>query len=281
MKKNNEHRLSFLILDCVVNVSINNLQLKNILLKMYGVMEIEAGDTKTGLNYIVTYSGGDGDDIVISRPGCEDMVTSDIGEFVFLFEKDMTIELQKIRSDLLFIHSAALEYNDIGFLIVAPSGTGKSTTTWALLNSGFRYLSDELAPLELDTMTIHPYPHALCLKAIPPLFELPEETLHTNYTIHVPGLLCTDAKKPAPAILKYIFYLEFDGKIEEPEIIPISTAESSAKLYANSLNILAHDKGENGIQSAISIAKNANAYILKSNKLDLTAIGIKNLIEKN
>lgn len=280
MKNNVEHQISFLIFNCIVNVSVRDSYLRNILKQMYGVMETKAADKKADLEYIVEYDSNQDGMIVISRLNCEKMVTDDIGEFVFLFEKDMTIELQKIRSDLLFIHSAALEYKESGLLIVAPSGTGKSTTSWAMLNSGFNYLSDELAPLDLKTMNIDPYPHALCLKAVPPVFDLPNEALHTNYTIHVPGMLCTNSKKPSSVKLKYIFYLEYDKGISDPVITPVSAAEASAKLYTNSLNILAHDVGDNGIKSAISVVKNVKCYSLRSNNLNRTCDAVKRLIDE-
>ena len=51
-------------------------------------------------------------------------------------------------------------------LLAGASGNGKSTTAWALLHRGFQYLSDELAPLDLSAMTVHAFPHALCLKHV-------------------------------------------------------------------------------------------------------------------
>ncbi|MBK8162847.1 MAG: hypothetical protein IPK65_06815 [Gammaproteobacteria bacterium] len=155
-------------------------------------------------------------------------------ELLYFFEKHMTMEVQKRRQDLLFMHAAALEFGGRVLILVAPSGSGKSTTTWALINNGFHYLSDELAPIHTETLRVHPYPHALCLKAVPPdPFGLPAETLQTSYTLHVPvesfpGELC---REPAP--LEAIFFLGYDLEIGAPRVSPISRGEAGARIYSN------------------------------------------------
>jgi hypothetical protein len=50
----------------------------------------------------------------------------DDGELLYIVEKDLTIELQKLRRDLYFLHAAALAIAQNAFLLVAPSGGGKS-----------------------------------------------------------------------------------------------------------------------------------------------------------
>ena len=47
---------------------------------------------------------------------------------VYLLEKTITIDLQHLRTDLYFVHSSALERGGRVIMIVAESGTGKSTT---------------------------------------------------------------------------------------------------------------------------------------------------------
>ena len=90
----------------------------------------------------------------LTRQGHQLITASDEGELLFILEKELTIELQKIRHELYFLHAAALNLADKAFLIAAASGTGKSTTAWALLHHGFDYLSDELAPVDLDSLRL-------------------------------------------------------------------------------------------------------------------------------
>ena len=271
----NQHQIIFSIFKCIVVVNCASSDLRDVLLKIFGAMQVTDPSKSADIIFHIKYSATDSNQIIISREGGSDLSTNDIGEFIFLFEKDMTIELQKIRPDLLFIHSAALEYKGKALLLVAPSGTGKSTTSWAMINSGFNYLSDELAPIDITTMSIHPYQHALCLKAKPPVFELPENTLFTSQTIHVP---CDSLHLAELTTIKAVFYLEYAADINEPEIIPINTAESAANLFANSLNILAHGENDSGLGIAIKVASQLNSYKLKSNDLEKTCKEVKLLM---
>ena len=116
------------------------------------------------INYRITPEDG-GEGRLITRNGACPELARDDGEFLYMFEKDMTIETQKLRRDLYFVHAAVLELDGRALALVAPSGCGKSTTAWGLLHHGFKYLSDELAPVHLTTMRVRPFPHALCVKS--------------------------------------------------------------------------------------------------------------------
>jgi len=253
---------------------VNSEDLYKMINHVYGAMITHKPKCEPHLSYILIKI--DLDHMSITREGdSSKYFASSLSELLFLFEKDMTIELQKIRSDLLFIHSAALTIDGEAILLVAPSGTGKSTTAWAMINSGFSYLSDELAPIDLNSLTVMPYPHALCLKAIPPIFKLPDDTLYTSHTIHVPiNEFCDNNVRP----LKAIFYLEFNAESVKPEIHRVTTAEAAANLYANSLNILAHGENDSGLNVAIKVAGQVNNYKLKSNDLEKTCKEIKLLM---
>ena len=74
---------------------------------------------------------------------------ADADALLFHLDKSLTMALQRRRSDLYFLHAAAVAMGNRVALLPAPSGTGKSTLTVGLLERGFDYLSDELAPIHL------------------------------------------------------------------------------------------------------------------------------------
>lgn len=71
--------------------------------------------------------------------------------------------LARIHSHLLF-HAAALSYQDKGVILAADSGCGKTTLALALLQRGFKLLSDETAALEYHSGKLSPYPRCLWVR---------------------------------------------------------------------------------------------------------------------
>jgi hypothetical protein len=202
----------------------------------------------------------------------------DDGDFLFQLEKEITIEIQKRRPDLYFLHAAVLDYNDLGLLLVASSGGGKSTTTWALSHHGFRYLSDELAPINLKTLEVHPYSHALNLKRHPPSpYGLPNEIIQTSRTVHVPASALPGGSKPVATYLAAIFFVSYRPDLKSPRAMPISRTEAAARLFANALNPLAHP-GE-GLDGVLEIAARCSSFELNTNDLGQTCAVIRQTME--
>ena len=205
----------------------------------------------------------------IARWGGESLTAADDGELLFLLEKELTIELQKLRRDLYFLHAGALECCGRALLLVAPSGSGKSTTTWGLLHHGFRYLSDELAALDLDTLEVQPYAHAICLKRNPPApYFLPDQAVRTASTVHIPMSQLPSGVTAEPTRVAVIFFLDYNSGRHTPALRQLSSAEAAARLFANALNPLAHP--DEGLAGAARIAQTIPSFHLTSGELRLT-----------
>lgn len=67
-------------------------------------------------------------------------------------------------NDCLVIHAAVVEKNGSAALLPAPPGSGKSTLCAALVNRGWRLLSDELALLRVTDGKLMPLPRPVSLK---------------------------------------------------------------------------------------------------------------------
>lgn len=68
------------------------------------------------------------------------------------------------RSDFVQLHAATLAHQGQGFIFAARSGCGKSTLAAGLLARGWKYLSDEFALIHPDTLHLHAFAKALCVK---------------------------------------------------------------------------------------------------------------------
>lgn len=214
---------------------------------------------------------------VIVRQGQEAIFAADLSDLIYELEGIITIELQLFRRDLLFVHAAVLERDGRVVMLVADSGGGKSTTSWALLHHGFAYLSDELAGIDLRSQRVYAYPHAVCLKRDPPEpFPLPARTLRLGRTMHVPPALLPARVTWGPYPLAAVFFVNFISADAVPEIKPIGAAEASARLYRNVLNALAHP--EAGLDATIDMVRSKPRFLLNSGKLaDTCELVVKTL----
>jgi len=185
----------------------------------------------------------------------------DLGDLLYLLDKRITLDLQRIRKDLYFLHGGAVRAPDGRVIVItAASGAGKSTLTWALLHHGFDYLSDELAPVEPASLQVHGYPHALCLKSRPNTYPLPDETLVTRRSLHVPVAMA----HPHGRLAAVLFV---DHRLPEntPLLTTISPARSAMQLYANALNPLAH--ANDGLDTATVIARSVPGFQVNTSDL--------------
>lgn len=259
------------VFDCGIRVECLDRQAESLLNSNYGCFKRSVRHPQ--ISYRITREGPD-EERLIARNGASPELARDDGDFLYMFEKDMIIETQKLRPDLYFLHAAVLELDGRALALVAPSGYGKSTTTWGLLHHGFKYLSDELAPIHFTTMRVRPFPHALCLKTVPPNeYPLPKETIFTTRTAHVPTqfLPCETMDETIP--LAAIFFVRFIVEISEPVVSPMGKGEAAARLFTNALNPLAHS-GE-GLDGAIEIVQKTRCFDLLSSNLRPTCELIK------
>ena len=64
----------------------------------------------------------------------------------------------------LMLHSAVIEKNNTTILLPGQPGSGKSTLCAGLVSRGWRLLSDEMALIDLSSLTVSPNPRPISLK---------------------------------------------------------------------------------------------------------------------
>ena len=197
----------------------------------------------------------------------------DLGSLIYLLDSDLVIRLQLMRRDLLFVHGAVVTDAAGAHVLTGRSGAGKSTTCWGLLHRGFGYLSDELAPVRLSDLTVHPFPRALCTKAAPPAgFELPRETAVTPRGFHVP-VSRLPSWAPAVALpVRTLLFVEYAPGRLAPSLRAVSPAEAAARLYPNVLNPLAHE--DDALRGIAAVASAARAFVVEAADLSATCDAI-------
>jgi hypothetical protein len=202
----------------------------------------------------------------------------DPSELLFHLDKAFTIALQLQRPDLYFLHAASVARGGRAAILAAPAGTGKSTLTLALLREGFEYLSDELAPIDLSRLVVHPYPHALCLKAAPPApYRLPRGTLATGARLHVPVTSLDARLHREPLPLAAIFFVRRATR-RPVTCRPVTPAAAVAHLMSNALNRLAH--ADEGLDIALMLGRTVPCFELDSTDLDAARAAVGAVLER-
>jgi hypothetical protein len=232
----------------------------------YGAMRSDA--VAANLEYTVRRAGAPTGGFQLERSGRPPVVAPDDGTLLARFDADLAVEIQRLRPDLYVVHAAVLGYGAAAVMLVAKSGGGKSTLSWALLQQGLAYLSDELAPIGLARLDVLPYPRALMVKREPPpSHPLPAGTVRTSRGFHVPTAAMPGEVRTRPAPLAAIFFLHH-APGTRPSVRRITPAEGAARLYANTLNPLAHPG--DGIDAAIRVATARPCFELVTSDLGAT-----------
>ncbi len=265
-KKMGSRDLSYRILGVNVAVHCPSPELQTLVQTHWGRMDSD--QTDGDLKYVVSRTGPSSA-ISIDRPGQPTKWTTDEGDFLYQLEADSNIAVQRIRKDLYFLHAAVAEVGGGAYLFVAKSGGGKSTTLWGMLHHGWGYLSDELAPIDLSSMRVHAYPRALCLKRRPPqAYPLPDATVQTPRTFHIPVEHLPRVSHMVSCPLVAAYFVNHRPGAGDPAVRAITAGEASARIYANTLNQLAHANA--GLDAAVRIAKSIPCFALDSADLSAT-----------
>jgi hypothetical protein len=205
-----------------------------------------------------------------------DSTFEDIAALIFHIDKEITVALQHLRPDLLFMHGAALAFRERAIVLSAPPGTGKSTLTLVALRHGLDYFSDELAPIDLQQLTVWAYPRSVFLKTAPPEpHRLPPHAITHHGRHYVPRASPTQNAQGSEAKLAGLIFLRRDSE-RFNGLRRISAASGAARVMANSLNLLAHPSA--GLDAAIHLSRTTPCFELDVTDLDLASLAIKSAL---
>ena len=239
--------------------------LARLLAANFGALVTAPAEGPVDLHYAIE-EGESGAPFVLRASDGATLAAQGLDDLLFDLEKHLIVALQRRRPELLFLHAAALTRGGQTWLLAGDSGAGKSTTAWALLHHGWRYLSDELAPIDLVTGRVHPYPHALCLKRRPPpAYSLPAAVLDLGRTLHVPADALPGAVETQACVLGGIVFVRYRAGLSAPVLRRLGRAEACARLYVVTLNALAHSG--HGLDAAKWLAERVPTHSLECDDL--------------
>jgi len=221
------------------------------------------------LDYQVQLQPGNGGFTISRRDSDFGRRFDQASELIYLLEGDLVVQLQLLRADLLFVHSAVVAVDEEAHLLVGGSGAGKSTTCWGLVHHGYHYVSDELAPIMIDAGLVAPYSHALCMKSPPPTdYPVPDATCATGRGYHIPLSAMPTVPIEDELPVRTIFFIDYQPDNDRATATPVGHAEAAARLYPNILNALAHDN--EGLDAARQVTNNVRCFRVNAASLRST-----------
>lgn len=151
---------------------------------------------------------------------------------------------------LFQIHAGVVEKDGSLLILPAIAGSGKSSLTSGLLRAGWRYLSDETAPLAPDTLRVRPVPLAMATKTgawpllqphYPELATLQthirEDDKHVRYLVPPASCVAPDREDGYP--IRWIVFPKYHPD-SKTELKPVSKVETLRRLLAECMSLPRH-----------------------------------------
>lgn len=209
-------------------------------------------------------------------------------EIVPYIEWAINWEVPRVMPEYLQIHASSMEVGGVGVIFPGYSGSGKSTLTAGLLAGGWRYLCDEFALIHADTLMLHPYPRAICVKQ-------PSHAVVASLGLklcgskrylkggkgHVGFLRPTDVRPGAigrSCSIGYVIFPTYTAGAT-PELIPVSRGEAAFSLHKVCFNLMNCDRL--GVDVLAAMIRGASCYRLISGEIGATCRLVRALLEKS
>jgi HprK-related kinase A len=198
-------------------------------------------------------------------------------EVIPFVEWGINLRVMATRGRYLQLHAASLVRDGQGLVVAGESGCGKSTLAAGLLASGWRYLCDEFALIDPETLLLHPFPKPLCIKAgsfaavrglgLPfarrrdYIKGLKGKVAYIN-----PYRLGRNAvAEPAP--VRFVVFPQYSGDAR-PRLSPVSRAAAALRLASSAFN--PHAFGARRASILTETLRNAGVFELESGDLEET-----------
>ena len=145
----------------------------------------------------------------------------------------------------LQLHAATLSFEGQGVVLVGNSGVGKSTLAAGLVSRGWTYLSDEFAMIHPDTLRLHPFPKAMCIKA--GSFDVIERLnlplwRRRHYVKAIKGAVgyvrpqdFAPGVVPSPCPIRFVIFPKY-GDGEQPRFYPVLSGHAAFSMAGHALN---------------------------------------------
>ena len=169
--------------------------------------------------------------------------------------------------EFVLVHAGAVEWDGRAALFPAPMESGKTTLVAGLVRAGARYLSDEAAAIDPDTLLVHPFPKALTVDvgswevladltpAVDP--EVTRRYLLTEWHVDARTIRSDAIAEATPPAFVIAPRYERDAATA---LLPMTRAEAVMEMGQNSFNLSRH--GRRGVEALAMVARRSTCHRL-------------------
>lgn len=198
-----------------------------------------------------------------------------LGQAAALFEWGLNWCLAQYCHRFLLIHAGVVERNGQAFVFPGVPGSGKSTLCAALVGTGWRLLSDEMALLDPETGLAYPMPRPISLKnasiALIAAF-CPEQAIgpiihdtHKGVLSHMrPPATSVDLLRQ-PATVRRVIFPKYAAQ-SATVLSPLSKGRALMRLADNSFNY--HILGQRGFGCLAKICDTSDCHDFQYSRLE-------------
>lgn len=175
----------------------------------------------------------------------------------------------------LIIHAAVVEKNGHAVILPAPPGSGKSTLCAALVNRGWRLLSDELTMIDLDDQMIRPLARPVSLKnaSIPIMKAYAPDACFTRSAMDTAKGTVAHMKAPDASVARstetaraaWVIFPRYAAHAELA-LVPISPARAYMRVAENAFNFSL--TGARGFHALANVIDHCDSFDFSYSKLD-------------
>ncbi len=175
----------------------------------------------------------------------------------------------------IMLHASALAFGNTGVIFPASSGSGKTTIALALIAQGFQYLSDEVAMIDAEDLTLRPLPRGLAIRENafhllqslnkpPPSIGLYPQSPPTHFRYFNPTTFTHQAaEKPVP--VKHVIFLDKPTISINTHLKKIPKAQAVSQLL--SCSFANRPLAEDNIAHCIKLSQRTDCYTLTGGNL--------------
>ncbi len=202
-------------------------------------------------------------------------------DLVCRLEEDIENALVRAIGDWVAFHAGAIEINGFACVIPGNPDTGKTTTTFNLVEMGHTFLCEEVSPVDPETLLVYPYPQVLTFSGAY------AEKHHSLYPVKNGELKILDSQMARyrpntvgsnPVPLKTILMPAYDTS-QTPGIEQLTPGEVFTELLGYCFPPNTDD--EHLFDSVIRICEEAEIFRLRTNSLKSMRELLKDLFGPN